>query len=170
MHMHMVSQLLVPCMQDLDNPGCCAEIFFIGGQLQKCLGTAPVEHAVKKLLVAVNQCVQFMRQCKDHMEIGGINDFCAAFVRPDFLLYSLTVRAVAVTAGTVVEFHVSAVGADGNVDSEISGLAVKDGMRGFALDIGLWLSARAVFFVGILPYLLNFKVTHDMHLPFGQTG
>ena len=48
----MVIQLLVPGMEHLDDPGCSAKIFPVGGKLklQKDLGTAAVKQAVKKLL------------------------------------------------------------------------------------------------------------------------
>ena len=52
-HMHMVAELLVPSMQDLDDAGLCAEVLFIGGQFQERFGTASVEEGIEELLVAV---------------------------------------------------------------------------------------------------------------------
>lgn len=70
-----------------------------------------------------------------HMEVGSINDFCHAFVYPDLLIHSLTVWAAAVTAGIIVEFHMPAVRALGNIDSEFSGFTVQDRLGNFALDL-----------------------------------
>lgn len=56
-HMHMVTNFLIPGMEDLDNTGCCAKILFIRGQFQKCLCTAPVEQPIEKFLVAVDEAV-----------------------------------------------------------------------------------------------------------------
>lgn len=41
-HMYMVFHLLIPCMQDLYDTGCCAEPLFIGRKIQKCLDTIMV--------------------------------------------------------------------------------------------------------------------------------
>ena len=56
-HVHMVIQLLVPCMEYLDDPGCCTEILLIGRQFKKCFGTASVKKAVQKLLVTINEWI-----------------------------------------------------------------------------------------------------------------
>ena len=53
MHMHMVIQLLVPGMEDLDNARHSAEVFRIGRKLQERLRTACMQEPVEKLLVAV---------------------------------------------------------------------------------------------------------------------
>ena len=69
------------------------------------------------------------------MEVGSINDFCPAFVYPYLLIHSLTVGAAAVVAGIIVEFHMPAVRALGNIDSEFSGFTVQDRLGNFALDL-----------------------------------
>ncbi len=68
-----------------------------------------MKQAIQKLLITVNEVIQFMRQGKNHMKVGGINDFGPAFIHPDFLQHRLTVRTAAVTTGIVVKFHVSTV-------------------------------------------------------------
>jgi len=83
-----------------------------------------MEQAVKKLLVAVNEGIQFMWQGKDHMEIGGINNLRPAFIHPDFLPYCLAVRAIAVTAGIIMEFYVPAIAAPADITAKFSGFAV----------------------------------------------
>lgn len=115
-HMHMISDLLVPGMEYLDDPGCCAEVLFAFGKFQKCFGAASVEKAIEKLLVAVKQGIQIMRKGKNHMEVRGVNDFSPAFIHPDLFLHGLAVGAVAVTAGIIVEFNMAAVRALGKID------------------------------------------------------
>jgi len=83
-----------------------------------------MEQAVEKLLVAVNEGIQLMGQGKDHMKIGGINDFRPAFIHPDFLPYSLTVGTAAVAAGIIMEFDVPAAAALADITAKFSRLAV----------------------------------------------
>lgn len=94
-----------------------------------------MKEAVKNFLVIIKQRVQFVGQGKDKVKIRGINHFCPALVYPDFLQDSLAVGTVTVSAGIVMEFHMAAVRALGDVDSQTSGLAVEDGTGGFALDM-----------------------------------
>ena len=94
-----------------------------------------MEKPVEKLLVAQEQWVQFMRKGENHMEVGGIDDFCPAFIHPDLFEDSLAVGAVAVAAGIIVEFRMPAVRALGNIDSEFSGFTVQDRLGSFALDL-----------------------------------
>ncbi len=115
-HMHMISDLLIPGMEYLDDPGCCAEVLFAFGKFQKCFGAASVEKAIEKLLVAVKQGIQIMRKGKNHMEVRGVNDFSPAFIHPGLFLHGLAVGAVAVTAGIIVEFNMAAVRALGKID------------------------------------------------------
>lgn len=124
MHMHMVIQFLIPCVEHLDDAGDCAEIFFVSGQFQKGFGTASVEQAVQKILVAVNKRIQFMRKSKYHMEIGCVNDLSPAFIHSDFFQDALAFGAAAVTAGIIMEFCMPAVRALADVAAEFSGLAV----------------------------------------------
>ena len=92
-----------------------------------------MQECIEKLLVTVEQGIKFMWKCKDHMEVGGVDDFRPALIHPDLLVYRLTVGAVTVPVGIVVEFKVSAVRTLGNVDPQCSGLAGKDGPGSFLL-------------------------------------
>jgi len=83
-----------------------------------------MEQAVEKLLVAVNEGIQFMGQGKDRMKVGGINDFGPAFIHPDFLEYRLTAGTVTVTAGIIMEFDVPAAAAPAGITAKFSRLAV----------------------------------------------
>ena len=57
MHMDMVAEFLVPCMEHLDDAGYCAKVSGAGGKFQESLRAAFVEKAVKKALVAVQKRV-----------------------------------------------------------------------------------------------------------------
>ena len=69
-----------------------------------------MEKAVQKLLIAVNERIQLVGKRKHNMEVRGINDLGPSFIHPDFLQDCLAVWAVAVSAGVVMHFHMSAVG------------------------------------------------------------
>lgn len=108
-HMYMVIQLLIPGVKDLDDPGCCTEPFFIFREFYKCLCTASVQKGIEKLLVTVDQGVEFMRKSKYHMKVRGVDHLSTAFVYPDLLVDGLAVGAVAVSTGVIVEFQMAAV-------------------------------------------------------------
>ena len=134
---HFLSEFLIPGMKNLNNPGCCAEPLFTGRKFKKCLGAASVQKGIEKPLVAVKQGIQFMRKRKDHMKVRGVDDFSPALVHPDFFVDGLTVRAVTVTAGIIVELQMATVLTLRNVDAKVTGFAAEDSTRSFPLDIGL---------------------------------
>ena len=126
MHVHVIAQLLVPGMKDLNDTGESAEIFGVGRQLKKSPGTAPVEHAVKKLLIGVQKTVQLVRKSEHDVKIRRVYNFGTPGIDPEFLFDRLTVGTVAVAAGVVVKFPVTAVGTDAHVHTKAAGAAGKD--------------------------------------------
>ena len=169
-HMHMVIQLLVPCVEYLDDAWKSAEIFFISGQFQEGFGTAGVKQAVQKLLVAVNKRIQFMRKSKYHMEIGRVNDLSPAFVHPDLFEDALTFGAASVTAGIVMEFYVSAVRTLADIAAKFSGFADTDSMGGFSLYIRQTGSRFFILLVRVFENLTDMVLSHGRALPCGQKG
>ena len=127
-----------------------------------------MQECIEKLLVTVKQGIEFMWKCKDHMEIGRVNDFCPAFIHPDLLIYRLTVRAVTVPTGIVVEFKVPAVRALGNVDPQFPGLAGKDGHGSFLLYKRGAGSLAQEILIGVFPDTSDLQVTHPESLPSFQ--
>ena len=120
-----------------------------------------------------------MREGKDHMEVGGVNNLGPAPVHPEFLLDGLAVRAAAVAAGIIMGLQVSAVRAEAPVAARLPGLAAHDGMCGPALDVGLRGAGRREFLVGGKENLLYFEgakkplhffVMHGCHPRSGQRG
>ena len=132
-HMDMIIQFLVPGVEYLDDPGLCAKIFLVCTQFQKGFGTALMEQSIKELLITVDQGIEFMGESKHHVEVRGINDFRPAFIHPDFFQDGLTVGAVPVAAGIIVEFHVSAFAALTDIESKPAGLTCQDGAGSFFL-------------------------------------
>lgn len=96
-----------------------------------------MQKIIQELLIAADQGVQLMRKGKHHMEVRGINDFRFPLVYPDLLQNSLTVWAVPVPAGIVMDLQMSAFRAVADVVPQLSGLTVKDGLRSFFLNAGL---------------------------------
>ena len=129
----MIVQFLIPCVEHLNDPGLCTKVFFVGSQFQKRLGTASMEQPVEKLLITVDQRVEFVRKCEYHMKVRGINDFRPAFIHPDFFQDGLTVGAIPVAAGIIVELCMSAFHALTDIDSEPAGLTCQNGTGGFFL-------------------------------------
>ena len=129
-----------------------------------------MEEAIEKLLVTIQKRVEFMGKGKNHMEIRGINHLGPAFIHPDFLIDGLAAWTVTVAAGIIVEFQMPAVGAEGDVDAEPAGFAVKDSHGSLPLGIGLEVPGGTVVLIGIVPNLLDFHVTHGKHLPSGRKG
>ena len=149
-------------MQDLDNAGCCSEVLFVRGQFQKCFRGALVQKRIQKFLIGINQRIKFSRHCKNHMEIGGINDFRFSGINPDFLKDSLTVGAVPVAAGIIVDLHMPAISTLGNVAAKRATFAGGNGMCSFPLDYRK-LERRCIRIPSGVKYLLY--LTAHAHLP-----
>lgn len=92
-----------------------------------------MEKAVQKLLVAEDQGIEFMGECKYHMEVRGVHHFRPALIHPDLFQDCLAVGAAAVAAGVLVELHMSAFGAFADVNAKPAGFAGKDCKGGFLL-------------------------------------
>ena len=128
-----------------------------------------MEEGVEEGLVRIDQRVELGRYGKDHMEIGGVDDFRFSFVDPDFLVERLAVGTVAVAAGIVMEVQVAAVSADGGIAAKLPGLAGHDGGSRFPLYQGR-AERSGIARPGIVKDLLNLKPVHGAHLPSCQKG
>ncbi len=93
-----------------------------------------MKEIIKELLVAVDQGIKVMRECKYHMKIRGIDYLCPALIHPEFLIDSLAVGAAAVFAGIVVDLCIAAVGALAERVSERTIFTVHDRMCRFFLN------------------------------------
>lgn len=160
-HMDMVIQFLIPCMQNLNYARLCTEILLIGRQLQNRPRTASVKQAINSFLVTVHEIIEIVRQRENDVEIRCVDNFSSTFVNPDFPVYSLTIRAVAVSAGIIVNDSITAFTALRDVVTESSGLAVEYGGGGFLLFRRHWASGCLISWIGTFPYLLNFGMAHQ---------
>ena len=129
-----------------------------------------MQECIEKLLVTVEQGIKFMWKCKDHMEVGGVDDFRPALIHPDLLVYRLTVGAVTVPVGIVVEFKVSAVRTLGNVDPQCPGLAGKDGPGSFLLYKRGTGSLVQEILIGVFRDTSDLRVIYPASLPSFQRG
>lgn len=102
------------------------------------------------------------------MEIGSIDHFCPAFIHPDFLIDSLTVRAVTAAAGIIVDFGMAAIGTDADIAAQGAAFAPHDGNGGFFPDVGRAVSGKETIPPKIED-LLNFTSCHK-YLPSYQEG
>lgn len=84
-HVNMIVKLLIPGVKDLDYTRGCTQKLLISRKLEDSLGSAAVEQGIKELLIAEDQRVELMRECKDYMEVGGADDFRAALIGPDLI-------------------------------------------------------------------------------------
>lgn len=102
-----------------------------------------------------------MWKCKYHMKIGNVNDFSPAFINPDFFVHSLTVGAVTVTTGIIMDFNMSTIRTLADVIAEFPGFAVQDGMGSFHLDIRQVMILRAINIIRMLKHLPDIIIIHE---------
>ena len=123
-HMYVVLELLIPCVEDLYDTWHSPKMLFVSGKFQERFRAAPVEEAIEKLLVTVKEWVELMWKCKYHMEIRGIDHLGPAFIDPELFPDSLAAGAAAVTAGAVVDFDMPALCTLADAVAKPAGLAV----------------------------------------------
>jgi len=87
-----------------------------------------VKKAIQKLLVTIDQRVQFMGECKDHMEVRRVYDLRPAFVHPDLLQDCLAVGTVSVPTGVIVDFCMPTVRTPTGIVPKASAFASHNGM------------------------------------------
>lgn len=78
-----------------------------------------------------------MGERKDHMKVGGINDFRPALIDPEFSSNRLTIWAVAVAAGIVMKLDMSTVRTLADIIAKPPGFAGADGKGSLLLFLGL---------------------------------
>jgi len=134
--MDVIIHLLVPCVKDLNDAGNSTKILFICRKLQERFGAASVKQGIQKLLIAVDQRIELMRQRKDDMEVRRIDHLRPAFINPDLFCDSLTVWTVPVPAGVIVNRDMAAFKAVIYVVAKLSGFTPDDSHGSFFLDTG----------------------------------
>ena len=129
-HVHVVAELLVPRVEDLDDPGRCPEVFRVARELDQGLPHAPVEELVHRFLVCGEERVEFVGKGPDDVEIGGVDQLPLAFLKPCGFSHGLAVGAVPVSAGSWDNLYVPALRALIIVLPQFSRLAAHDAETG----------------------------------------
>ena len=93
-----------------------------------------MQKGIQKLLIGVDQRIQFGGDSEDDMEVWRVNHLRPAAVNPDLFQYCLAVGTITVAAGIAVEVRVPAVVTDADIVAASSGLAVHDGVSSLVLD------------------------------------
>ena len=155
-------------MENLDDSRDSPKVFLVGRQFKECFCTAFVEEAVEERLITVKERIEFVRKCKNHMKIRGINHFRPAFVHPNLLEDSLTFRTVPVPAGIIMNLHLSALRTLAHIAAELAGFAVTNSAGSFVLYIRQIRCHGDIILIGFFKYLSDMILTHEGHLPCGQ--
>ena len=105
-----------------------------------------------------------MREREYHMKVRGIDHFCPAFIHPDLFVDSLTVWAVTVTTGIIVDLCMAAILTDTDAVSKRAGFTVHKSPGSFLLNPGLIVSFPAVAVIREQENLLYRIIRHDADL------
>ena len=105
----MIHKVLPPGMQNTDDAYFCSEMFRIAGQFHEGFGNRTEKKIIHDLPVHGDQWIQLCGNGENHMEIINREKVFAAGLDPFFLGQSLAFGTVAVPAGVVRYYQVSAV-------------------------------------------------------------
>ena len=94
----MEQKILSPGVQNAEEADVGAEVFRIASDLQKRLRHSPEQEVVEFDLVLEYECLQFMRQRENDMEITGRQKFPLSRRDPPLTSLILAFRAMAISA------------------------------------------------------------------------
>jgi hypothetical protein len=123
MHMRMKAQLLPPGVKDCGHSRLCAEEFFIFGKGFDGLPSGPKKQAVHHAGVLQTNLIQVMRQGKNEMKIGHIEQFFLLPCYPFFSFECATGRAVPIAAGIIADSVKSTLVTGINMSAQFFGSA-----------------------------------------------
>jgi hypothetical protein len=98
MDMRMMQQLLIPGVQDAEEPDLSTQMLGVSGNLEQSLGAGAKQKAVDFTLVLQRQRSQFMRQCEDDMDVRRGQKIPAAGLDPAVAGVGLALRTMPVSA------------------------------------------------------------------------
>jgi hypothetical protein len=107
--MRVLEKVLTPGMQNAEEADLGAEVFGISGDLQHGRRTGPKQEIVQKSRILLTQHIQFVRQREYDMEVRDVEQFPLSGVQPTLACLSLTLRAVAISAGVKGDGRVTAL-------------------------------------------------------------
>jgi hypothetical protein len=143
-----------PGMENADIPDVCTEIFAVGSQFPQCIRRCVIQGIIQKLLVAVDDRIQFLRDSEDHMEVWRIQYIFPAGVHPFFLRELLAHGTATVAAGIIVDGNTAAFFTHAYVDAKSTCFAVPDVIGCFSLSRGEFMSSR-VLRIKAIEHILN---------------
>jgi hypothetical protein len=127
-----------------------------------------IQGIIQKLLVAVDDRIQFLRDSEDHMEVWRIQYIFPAGVHPFFLRELLAHGTATVAAGIIVDGNTAAVFTHTYVDAKSTCFAVSDVISCFSLSRGEFMSFR-VLGIKAVEYILNCAIVPHDSPPFGPS-
>jgi hypothetical protein len=127
MDMRMMQQLLIPGVQDAEEPDLSAEMFGVPGDLEQSLGAGAKQKAVDFTLVLPRQRSQFMRQREDDMDVRHGQKVPAARLEPAVAGVGLALRTMPVSARVIRDGLIVATRACIDMSAERRCSAVQDG-------------------------------------------
>jgi hypothetical protein len=113
-------------MENADISDVCTEIFAVGSQFPQCIGRCVIQSIIQKLLIAVDDWIQFLRDSEDYMEVWRFQYIFPTGVYPLFLWKLLAHGTAPVTAGIIVDGNTAALFTHTNVDAKSTCFAVPD--------------------------------------------
>src|SRR5258707_3982667 len=129
MDVRMMQQLLIPGMQDAEEPNLSTEMFGILGDLEQSLGAGAKQKAVDFTLVLERQRSQLMRQCEDDMDVRHRQKVPAARIEPAVTGVGLALRTMPISTRVIGDGLIVATGTCINMSAEYGCSAVQDGVK-----------------------------------------
>jgi hypothetical protein len=155
-------------MKDTDISDVSSEIFAVGSQFTESIGRSMIKGIIQKLLITVDDRVQFLRNSEHHMKIWCFEHILPACVHPLFFWEFLAHGTAPVTTGIIVERNTAAVLAHADIDTKSTCLAVHDVISCFSLNRREFMSFLILRIKSIEHILDCTKIPHDSP-PFGSS-
>ena len=105
----MIHEVLPPSVQNADTSYFCPEMFWVFGELCEGLGDRTEKKVVQELTVHGDEGIEFRGEGEDHMEIRDGQEVLAVGLDPSFFPQGLAFGAMAIPAGVIRYFHMTAV-------------------------------------------------------------
>jgi hypothetical protein len=144
-----------PGMENADISDVCTEIFAVGSQFPQCIGRCVIQSIIQKLLIAVDDWIQFLRDSEDYMEVWRFQYIFPTGVYPLFLWELLAHGTAPVTAGIIVSGNTAAFFTHTYVDAKSTCFAVPDVIGCFSLSRGQFMSFR-ILRIKAVEHILNY--------------
>jgi len=158
----MIHEVLPPSVQNADTSYFCPEMFWVFGELCEGLGDRAEKKIVQDLAVHGDQGIEFRGEGEDHMEIRDGQEVLAVGLDPSFFPQGLAFGAMAIPAGVIGYFHMTAVVTLIFMAAKDRGSAYLDGTHNSQLIAGQPMGfsiSRAV----LTENLRNLKATRCSH-------